>query len=80
MGKIYTVPPRSPASAISRLMTPSLLFAEHHGRKRDADPVETAELQRLDQTDSALNTDSSDEPPIPVAESSGQTLATACPT
>lgn len=39
--------------------------------------METAELQRLDQTDSVLNTGSSDESPIPVAEPSGQTLATA---
>jgi hypothetical protein len=39
--------------------------------------VETAELQRLDQADSALNTGSSSESPIPAAESSGQTLATA---
>ena len=39
--------------------------------------MEIAELRRLDQTDSALNTVSSDKSPIPVAESSGQALATA---
>ena len=70
--RLYTVPPRSPASAISRLMAPSLLFAKHHGRKCDASCADSR-AERLDQTDSSIITGSSNDSPIPVVEFSGQT-------
>jgi hypothetical protein len=43
-------------------------------RVLDVDKGEAAEMQRVDQTESALDMSYSDESPISVAESSGQTL------
>ena len=39
--------------------------------------AETDNLQRANQTEAVVNTNVSDEPPLSIAESSGQTLALA---
>jgi hypothetical protein len=45
-------------------------YSEH-----DTDSAETDNLQRANQTEPIVNTNVSDEPPLSIAESSGQTLA-----
>lgn len=54
---------------------PSIL--EKSDKERDEGPVQATKRQRLDHTDSVLDTGCSNESPISAAESSGQTLATA---
>jgi hypothetical protein len=51
---------------------PSVRETSHE--ERDAGPVKAAEMQRVDQTKSALDTCCSDQSPVFIAESSKQTL------